>query len=449
MSRTYRSAVPSAAYLSDLGRVAALTAVVKLAGGVKAAVSARVLGLSGPLDAYLVAFSITSFVCDSLAGTLPPALVPLFVRHAESSDGKALEACCGGTLYSAVLCLSTVAAAVLASRGVLLRVLAPGFSAQQMDLTEKLLFILAPMFPMMGVNAIWRSALHARSHFAVAAMAPVMTPLLATILLLIPHSQAGVYNLAIGSTGGVLAEMMILGVYLSHTGVSIFPRFQSSLMTGQWLKSNYAPLVLSNFLHGGVSLVDQSIASLFAAGSISLLTLGTRLLSVVSAIGPATVSTIVLPNLSRIVARRGWASMHRTIKQWLLFGAGTGAAVSVVMMLLSFPFAHLLLHGNSFEDNHVRVLSTLQALSFLQLPFVMTGAVLVRAILSLELNRKLISISILALVANGILDLCLIRIFGINGIVVSTALVQALTTGILWRLVRNVLIDRSLAKAAA
>ena len=63
-----------------------------------------------------------------------------------------------------------------------------------------MLLALAPMFPIMGVNAVWRN------------IAPAMTPLAA--LLLVPYPRPSVYSLAVGSTIGLLAEMLILGTCL-------------------------------------------------------------------------------------------------------------------------------------------------------------------------------------------------------------------------------------------
>lgn len=450
MSRTRPSArVENSIWVSDIARVGILTAVVKLVGGIKTVVSARVLGLSTPLDAYLIAFSMVSFVCDSLAGTLPPALVPLFVREAESGGRRALEACCAGTLYRSVLLLSTVGAALLTCRGVVLRLLAPGFSAQEIGLTEGLIFVLAPMFPIMGINAVWRSVLHAQSRFAIAAIAPVMTPALATALLLFPHSRPGIYTLAIGSTLGAFAEMLILGSCLLKLQLRLFPAIGSSMPNGGWFKKNYTPLVVSNFVHGGVNIVDQSVASLFAPGSVSTLALGTRLVSVVMAIGPATVSTVVLPTLSRMVAMNDWKILQKTVKQWILLGCMSGGAVAILFILLSNPIAHVLMLNSSSAIHNIRMLANVQALSFFQLPFAVGGVVLVRLILSLQLNRKLVSISILALTANAVLDLMLVRIFGIGGIVVSTALVQALTMAALLWLVRNVFRERPVHLVAA
>ena len=450
VEQSFLRSVPSRqVWFSDVARVALMTGIVKLAGGIKAAISARVFGLSGALDAYLVAFSISSFLCDSLAGSLSPALVPLFVTRAEAGGRRELHACYGGAFYRSVLLLSTVGAILLACRGPLLKILAPGFSSEDLSVTRSLMLVLAPMFPLMGVNAVWRSLLNSQNRFVVTAIAPVMTPLIATGLLLFARVLGGIYALALGSTVGALAETLVLAFYLSKLGIPAFPRCRDTPIKARWFKSNYAPLVFSNFLHGGVNIVDQSVATLSAAGSVSALTLGTRLVSVVMAIGPATLSTVFLPKLSHMAAIKGWGTMQRTIKRWLLLSSGAAGLFSSVMVLFSGPLAHLAFQKGSSTAIDIHTLKTVQSLSFLQLPFVVGAVILLRVIISLQLNRKLVIISVLALVVNAILDLCLVRFFGVAGIVVSTVLVQALTFLVLYRIVTKLLATKAVFSEAA
>lgn len=443
-----RSASSRQVWLSDVGRVALMTGIVKVAGGIKAAVSARVFGLTGALDAYLVASSISSFLCDSLAGSLSPALVPLFVTRAEGGGPDELHSCYGGAFYRSIVLLSSVGALLLAFRGPLVKILAPGFSSEDMSLTRSLMLVLAPMFPLMGINAVWRSLLNSQGRFVVSAIAPVMTPVVATALLSFAHSLGGVYALAFGSTLGVLAETLILAFYLSKLGIRAFPNCRHSPIRALWFRRNYAPLVFSNFLHGGVNIVDQGVATLSAAGSVSTLTLGTRLVSVVMAIGPATLSTVFLPKLSRMVATNGWRTMQQTLRRWLLLSCGGACLMSAVLVLLSGPLAHFAFQKGSSNAIDIQALKTVQSLSFLQLPFVVGAVILVRVIISLQLNRKLVFISVLALVVNAVLDLYFVRLFGITGIVVSTVLVQALTFFVLFRIVRSLVASRAVSVPA-
>ncbi len=450
LEQSFLKSVPARSlWCSDIARVGLMTGVVKLAGGIKTAVSARILGLSDAFDAYLIAFSITSFVCDSLAGSLSPALVPLFVARAQTGRTHELHASYGGALYRSVLFLSLLGAALLLGRGAIVHLFAPGFSLEETALTRSLMLVLAPMFPIMGINAVWRSLLNSQNRFVVPAIAPVMTPLIATGLLLFAHSLAGIYTLAIGSTLGVFAEMLILGAYVLKLGMPIFPRLGPSPINLRWLKRNCAPLLFSNLLHGGVNIVDQSVATLAAAGSVSTLVLGTRLVSVVMAIGPTTLSTVFLPKLSRIVAIKDWGGMQQTIKRWLLLGCGGACLAIFGARDVFWPTRALVLRRGSSNAVGIHTLETVQSFSFLQLPFVVGAVILVRTIVSLQLNRRLVSISLLALIVNAVLDICFVRLFGISGIVISTAAVQGLTFFVLFRVVRKLFTSGKLTSAAA
>ena len=74
--------------LFQMATVGAFTALVKVAGGAKIIFTARAFGVSDALDAYLIAFLLPSFVCDTLAGSLNSALVPTYIQLRER-EGQA------------------------------------------------------------------------------------------------------------------------------------------------------------------------------------------------------------------------------------------------------------------------------------------------------------------------------------------------------------------------
>lgn len=430
----------------DIASVASLTVAVKFAGAFKTAISARVFGLSDALDAYLIAFSIFSFLCDSLAGALTPTLVPMFVKRS-ASGGRDVYTNYGGTLYRTVLLFFAVAAVILMFRTVILDVLAAGFSAKKIALTRSLMLVLAPMFPLAGITAVWRSLLNSGGRFAAPAISPVMTPLTATAFLVFAHRSAGIYALAFGSTVGAIAEVSILAVYLSNRGIPILPVWRGSLIDAQWFRRDYTPMVFSSFVHAGVNIVDQGIAALLASGSVSVLNLGTRLVAVVMAIGPTTVSTVFLPRLSRLAVSGKWVVLRRTVSRSLLVSMSGMCVLSFLLVTFSKPLAHLVFEKGSSTPIDLPLLSLVQALSFLRLPFAIGSVILVRVIVSLRRNGRLLFISLFALAANAILDLWLIRPFGVGGITLSTAIVQALTFVALFQYVYS-LLNRAALKTA-
>lgn len=432
----------------DVSRVASMSIAVKAAGAIKTAISARVFGLSNALDAYLIAFSILSFVCDCLAGALAPALVPVFVKRAMKDGKQALYARYGATLYAAVFLLSGVGVLVTVFRGTILVLFASAFPPEKVVLTRGLILVLAPIFPLTGVSAVWRSLLNSESRFAIAAISPVTTPVIAILFLSIAD-KLGIYALALGSTVGATAEILILAFYLNKIGIPILPAWRGTLVDTHWLRKEYLPFMVSNLIHGGVNVVDQAVAALLGPGSVSILILGTRLVAVIMAIGPATLSTVFLPKLSRMAAWKDWAVLRLTVAKSLLVSMSAMCLIATALIACSLPLTHLAFRGSSPTGTEIHTLTIVQSFSFLQLPFAVGSVILIRVIISLQMNRKLLSISFFALVANVLVDFSLIPFLDVAGIALSTAIVQALTFLALVRCVGITLRNRAPAYAAA
>ena len=84
--------------LFQMATVGASTGLVKIAGAAKVVFMARAFGMSDGLDAYLIAFLLPAFVCDTLAGSLNSALVPTFIEVREMEGRAAAD-----RLYRSVL----------------------------------------------------------------------------------------------------------------------------------------------------------------------------------------------------------------------------------------------------------------------------------------------------------------------------------------------------------
>lgn len=94
--------------------------------------------------------------------------------------------------------------------------------------------------------------------------------------------------------------------------------------------------------------------------------------------------------------------------------------------IFSAPIARIVFQRGAFTAADTRIVAAVQAFSLLQLPLSVILALLIRAIASLRANNLLLRTSAIALVANGLLNLALMRRIGVAGIALSTTLVQVL-----------------------
>ena len=401
--------------------VSALTVAVKVMGAAKIAISARVLGPGDELDSYLVAFLVPSILCDVLAGSLTPALLPVLAKEtghrSESSPANRMFfLSCLGVFAAAMVVAAVTASWVLPG-------IAHGFSTRKLQFTRSLLLLMVPMVPLTGLSAMWRAVLNHHGRFALAAASPLLTPLLASMFLLIAHGT-GVQALALGTVLGAAAEASLLGAGLVMTGTPIVPGIQTNLRARYWLSSGYAPVLFASVLSAGSSVIDQAIAAGLASGSVSVFNLGTRLVTVAVAIGPASMATVLMPKFSALIADGNWMRLRRLASVSTLAGMLLVLPVVVAGVWFSKPLVELAFGRGARSSGPLEVIAAVQSLSFLQLPFVMGIAVLSRLMISTQKTKWLLFISAAALVLKGGVGVSLARVMGVEGLSLSMGCVQ-------------------------
>ncbi|MGA7409010.1 MAG: lipid II flippase MurJ [Bryobacteraceae bacterium] len=390
-------------------------------GAAKIAISAKVLGAGDELDSYLVAFLVPSLLCDVLAGSLTPALMPVLAKDTEhQTDGS------GTNRVFFLVCLGVFGIAMLIAAGTASWVLpgiAHGFSTSKLQFTRSLLLLMIPMVPLSGLSAMWRAILNHQGRFALAAASPLVTPLLASTFLLTANGR-GIHALALGTVLGAAAEASLLGAGLVLNGVSILPRIQPAFRIRDWLSGGYVPVLFASIIVAGSSVVDQIIAAGLGAGSVSVLNLGTRLVTVMVAIGPGSMATVLMPRFTKLIADGTWVRLRHLAGVSTLAGMLVMIPVTMVGVWSSKLLAELAFARGTRMPDPIGLIATIQALSFLQLPFVMGTAVLSRLLISAHKTRQLLLISASALVLKVGIGLSLAYVMGIEGLALSMSCVQ-------------------------
>lgn len=406
--------------LRRLFTVAVLLTGVKVAGAVKSLVCVRAFGISRELDCYLVAFALISLVCDTVAGSLTPALIPSLANDTDRRSSY------GGVLYCSCGLLAAGALVLANCDWPIYRILAAGFSHSDLTLTHKLLLLMTPVLPLTAATAVFRAVLNTENKFSVAAAAPMLTPLAIFVLILFAARSYGVAIVAVGTTAGCAGEFLVLACTLRYFGYSVLPR-PSLKLPDAWLSRSYLPILASNFVGATRAAVDAAVAASLGPGSVAALNLGTRLVAVVSSIGPASISTVLLPSLSSAAALHDWRALRRRVCRVSAGGAALGLLIALVVCLFSRPIASLAFQKGASLHVSIPALARIQSVSFTQLPFVFVLAVLTRAALARRYNRLLFGVSVVTAAANLLLDIVCARLLGTAGVVLATTLVNALS----------------------
>src|SRR5579885_2302864 len=407
--------------LLQIATVGAYTGVVKIAGGAKVVLTARAFGMSDGLDAYLIAFLLPSFLCDTLAGPLNSAFVPTFVEVRERDGPAAARRLYQSALAAGAGLLSIAAILSGLCAPWILKLLASSFNADKLLLACSLFTV------------IWRSVLNTEARFAIPAVLPALTPAASIVFLLLYSQIWGVYSLALGTLVGGIIEIALLGVYMVRHGFPILPRWHGWNPALHQVARQYGPVIGGIFLLLGAPLIDQGIAGMLGPGSVSALNYGTRLSVVLMAIGPTAVATAILPHFSELTVSAGWKHVRQSLRSYTAIILAITLPAIAILMMISEPLVRLFFERGQFTGADTPLVTAVQRFSLLAIPSSMVMALVLRLISSLKANFLLLRATALYAILNLALDFVLTRWIGIQGIPLSMALVQLVCVAYLWR----------------
>ncbi|MCU1339986.1 MAG: mviN [Bryobacterales bacterium] len=409
--------------------VGILATAAKLAGAAKVMVTARYFGAGDQLDAFVIAFLLPAFFTDIVAGSFGASFVPAFIR-VRSNQGEAAARLFARTglalVFGAMLAVSVVLAAV---GPWILPLLGSSFSAEKLRLTTTLFLALLLWVPMSACIATWRAVLNAHDAFALAAAAPLTTPLAAIAFLYAGAHQWNIYSLCWGTLVGVTVETLLLGWGVHRLGIPILPAWRGWTPEMSAIRGQYVPLLAGTMFAALCPLIDQAVAGSLGSGSVSALAYGTKLGSVLAAISATAIATAVLPEFSRLVAKRDWSHLRHTVAVHSAVITLLALPAVAVIIWLSGPIVRMFFEGGAFDSSATRVVTGVQQFSLLQVPFAILLVVVGRLAVAVSATTVMVRASLITVAATAAGDLLFSRWMGIAGIPLAGALAHAIALG--------------------
>jgi putative peptidoglycan lipid II flippase len=411
--------------LAPLLTVGACTALVKVAGAAKVLIIARYFGLE--VDEFLVAFVIVMFGAEAISSATNASLVPVLVElHERGDDAGARKLFSTTTLITGAQ-LAGLAIALVVLSGHLLHLLASGFDAQKSAAARQLLGMMAPVLLLSGISATWRSVVNAHGRFLVPAATPALVPLTTILLVCIRGSQSTQQTLAWSAIAGSAAELAVIAWFIRTCGLPLLPSTWPSIGDpARRVLRQYGPMLGGACVLGGSTVVNHSMAAMLGAGSVSALAYGNKVVSVLLAVGPATVATVALPHFSRLVARDEWSAVAATLARYRRLILFTTIPVTFVLFAASEPLVRILYEHGSFSPRDTAIVAEVQKFYVLQLPFVTLTALLFRLVSSLRANDVLMWAAVLHLFASATLNYMCMQWRGVAGIALAGSIAAAL-----------------------
>lgn len=406
----------------------------KLAGAAKEMAIAWRYGVSTTVDAYVFLFNLVNWPVSVWFSILTMVLVPLAARL--RNDNSAELPRFRSELLAFTLLLGLGLGALFWMGLPLLLVkgwagLTGPALAQALTMAGPLSLML-PLGLIVSLFSVWMMA-GGRHRNTLLEAVPALVILLA---LLMPPDWLP-EPLIWGTVAGIALQMLALGWPLRRAGEFNAPafRYQSPAWQGFW--GGIGILSAGQLLTSLTGIVDQFLAAGLPAGALSTLSYANRILALILGMGATAIGRATLPVFSQARASGGMDVNGLALKLalWMFLG---GVAVAAVGVLLSPYLVRLLFERGAFTADNTRAVATVFNWSLIQVPFYFSALVLVSALGSGG-HYALIALSGASnLLFKFLFALPLVKHFQLNGLVISTSAMYAVSLAILYVAVRVV-----------
>ena len=395
-----------------------LAAAVVLAGAAKEIIIARTFGVNNDLDFYL------------LMTAMPLALVSLYGNSWQSAALPELaddEANLPGSRYWFIVSIMVIPLTLVCVGAAALAAQSPSESISG-EARSALFLLLVGVACALGLTgASWYPVALAkgRGYMVVAAPAAVHVGIAVAVLSVGPAPLA-LY-------GGLLLGQVLLAVVMRAYAV---PRGVNTA----WMLSRRAVRRIFSSLWpiagGGAAMalalpIDLLFAAQVGAGGPSIVNYSTRVPLAASVVGAASISTVAFVDFVSIRTNPG--ELGQQMRRWLVRSAGFGILAAVAIWFTSEPIANLLWESDRLSGAELQSVVEVQRFAALFIPPFLVSMVFVRSFNAIGTNLPLLWVSLANIAVNVAGNYLLAPRFGLEGIMVSTALMY-LSSGYLLRM---------------
>ncbi|MEO5651403.1 MAG: murein biosynthesis integral membrane protein MurJ [Marmoricola sp.] len=430
----------SASLLSSSAVMAAGTVVSRLSGFVRGILLAAALGVGLHADVFNIANTVPNMLYILLAGgVINAVLVPQLVRS-QKNDADGGEAYTNRIITLAGLFLGVVTVLLVIGAPWLMRLFLDARfyepdRAEQLESVIDFARYCLPQVFFYGMFVLVGQVLNARRSFGPMMWAPiannvVAVAVLATYLLTIGPAQGAEKQggftsgaealLGIGSTVGIVIQLLVLLPYLKAAGFSYRPRFDfrgtglgHTLRLGTWtvlfVIVNQAAYTVVVRLASGGTVGASATGSGGTEGTGYTVYSNSFLLTMVPhSIITVSLATAMLPLLSTYAAEGSLAAIGRTVSSTLRSAYALVVPMAALLALMALDVAHVIWGYGSAAADYANFAPSL-ALFALGLVLFTAHYLMLRGFYALEQTRRVFWIQCAIAATNVVAALLLLR----------------------------------------
>jgi putative peptidoglycan lipid II flippase len=384
-------------------------------------VIAAVFGTSTQLDVYWVVLAIVSYIPGIFASGIADPLIVSYVSAASAAERERLVSAV--FTWNAVLGVLQGLAMVLGA-GLLLNLVAAGFSAEQLAAGRLMLLLAVPLPFVLSLFVLVVNLLAAEKHFTWPKAISLLQPLAVVVAVAVAAQRFGVYALVAGTVAGYVLQ--VAGCWYLLRRAQVRPRLSFELFPPPALAllRNGAPLILATLIGGAMVFSDRNVASLLGAGAIAAIGYADNLQAKLIQVLLLPLSTVVFPYLAEHFNRGQFEGVLTFVLRIVLL---LFVPIAVFSAFFAPAIVGVLFQRGAFTTDDANAVAAILRAMMLGLPLYAVAIVVVRSLMLAEITWVTVATSGFGLATKLLLNQAFGNAFGAPGLFLLTSLVYCVT----------------------
>lgn len=403
--------------------VAGLSLFIKVVAFGKESLVASYFGLSLLLDTYFIAILIPSFIQNVFIGALKNLFIPNYITELRTTNQK-------GSFQTIIFLAITALVVGLGLFCIVfveffLEMVFPNHDGEYYNLVRLQFYCVLPTLFFWGYSGFLSGLLEIQKKYFVATLSDIILPITTIVIILLYKNTFPETVLAIGlSVGSFLGFLYLFYAAMYNKVLELGkPIINSNIRI---MFRQYLPKTTSGLLTGINPFVDQFFAAQLVVGSIAAMNYGIKIPSFFLSILILAIGNVLLPYFSELITeniKKAFLQLFKTLKV-VLIGS---IMITIIVILFSDDIIRILFERNEFSTNDTYVVSNIQKLVLISLPFNLATLICVKFLTAFNKNAFMAWVSFFNLFLNLILNFILVNALKVYGLVLATTIVYFIT----------------------
>ena len=408
------------------------TIIAKILGFGRELVLASAYGANMYSDAYLMATNIPLVIFTIIGSTLATVLIPMYFEiDNKLGEDKALK------FFNNVFNIVILVCLVLSILGIIftkpiVKIFAIGFEGVVFNITVKFTKILIVGIIFTGLSYLMTSYLQIKNNFIIPGLISVPKNII-IIISIIYSVKYNPYMMIWGALIGTIIEFIVQLPFAIKKGykyklyINVKDKYIKKMI---WL---ILPVLIGVAVNQVNTMIDRTLASTLAEGSISALNYANKLNGFVMVLFISSIGAIIYPILSKLSAENNKERFINSVITSINSVVLLIIPISVGAIVLAKPIVKILFERGAFDSRATTM--TAMALATYSVGMIGVGLrdILGKIFYALQDTKAPMINGVIAMSMNIVLNFILIKHLGLVGLAFATSISSIICILLLFR----------------